>query len=247
MSLTLPRLLTLTCALLLGACAPACAQALRIASWERHTDPLVIANEAILTRAYAELKQPIVFIGVPIRRAMSMMLKGEIDGNLHRVGELAGQYPTLIRVATPLMTTPIHAYSKAAHRVVANWRELDGLTVAYARGTLVIERNLPPTARRVETRSTEDALRMAAEGIVDVAIVAIPQQAPLSAYETSGKLHRLEPALDQVALYHYLIARHRGLAERLDVVLARLQASGELDQIRQRALGQAGPGATVRD
>ena len=58
------------------------AQTLRIGTWDQKSDTLTGGGEAILAQAYAELKQPVEFVELPSRRAMVMMLGGELDGNV---------------------------------------------------------------------------------------------------------------------------------------------------------------------
>jgi ABC-type amino acid transport substrate-binding protein len=224
--------LAFCCMLLLS--AQAHAQVLRIGSWDQKTDPLTIGSEAVLVKAYGELKQPVEFIDLPLRRAMSMMLVGELDGNLHRIAELADQEPGLVRVGTSISSVVVRLYTSQPGLVARDWKQLAGLSVAYRRGVLVIERNLGPGIKRVEAKSEADALRMAAAGVVDLALAAESAQAPVHVLATGGKLRRQDAVLHEVPLYHYLRNSHRALAERLDLVLKRMRAAGEIDAIHQR-------------
>jgi polar amino acid transport system substrate-binding protein len=230
------RLLSvLSLCLMLMAAGQGHAQALRIGSWDPAADPLTIGSEAALAKAYDELKQPVVFVALPLRRAMSMMLSGELDGNLHRIAELAQQEPGLVRVATPLQTMVIRLYAGPSGGAALQWQQLSGKRVGYRRGVLVIERHLAADVKRIEAKTDGDALRMLTAGLVDVVLTTEPAYGPVHPLALSARLSRQEQVLLEVPLYHYLRGNHRALAERLDVVLKRMQQSGELDALLRRA------------
>jgi len=235
MRMLLLRLLTCLTVLLCSSAALAQPVPLRIGSWDRDSDPLTAVSEAVLSRAYAELGQPLEFVALPNRRALQAMQAGELDGNLHRVYEFAAAHPELLRIAPPINTSAVRIYTYDAKRVQPHdWAQLQGLRVAYQRGVLRIEQMLPAGARRVEAGSVNELFKLLAAGIADVALCTEPAQAP--PLRRLGKLKRLEQPLEEHLLYHYLGARQAELAPRLTAVLQRLQASGELEAIRQAAL-----------
>jgi len=211
-------------------------QALRIGSWDQKSDPLTVSSEAVLSRAYLEAKQPVIFLDLPLRRAAIMLANKEIDGNLHRVAAFAEGQADLVRLNTPVNGTSVRMYTIRQDIRPQNWKQLAGLRVAVRRGVLIIEQNLVADVVRVEAKSEHDALRMVVAGIVDLALVAEPQQYPSQAMAVDSRLQRLDVVLSHAPLYHYLLKRHSALAERLDAILGQMQASGESDALRQRAL-----------
>lgn len=215
---------------------PAAAAPLRIGSWDRDSDPLTAVSEAVLTRAYAELGQPMELVALPNRRALQGLLAGELDGNLHRVYELAATQAGILRVDPPINTSAVRIYTYDAGLTPPHdWAQLKGLRVAYQRGVLRIEQMLPPGARRIEAGSVNELFKLLAAGIAEVALCTEPAQAP-PLRSAGKKLRRLDPPLEEHSLYHYLSARQAELAPRLSAVLQRLQASGELEAVRQTAL-----------
>ncbi len=139
---------------------------LRIGSWDQRTDPLTMGSEAVLSLAYAEAQLPVEFVNLPLRRAMSMMLNDELDGNLHRVAALALEQAGLVRVETPINATVVRAYTRSATFNPTSWQDLSGQRVAYRRGVLIIEKHLGSDVVRIEAKSEADAVRMAAVGVV---------------------------------------------------------------------------------
>jgi len=219
--------------------ATAHAATLRIGSWDHASrDMLSLTSEAVLARAYAELKQPVEFVDLPIRRAMTMLLAEELDGNVYRVAELAAQQPTLYRVETPINMPEVSVYALDSRARPANWSQLGDLRVGYLRGVLLIERNLTSTVRRVEANSQADMFRMLQRNMIDVALAVEPAQSPPHPTAVASGIQRLDSVLAQTPLHHYLLARHRDIGVRLNTVLQRMQVSGELDAIRARVLRQ---------
>lgn len=229
------RALGALCVLLLAPWAHA--NALRIGSWEHEVRaPLTVVSETILAQAYAELNQPVEFVDLPIRRAMSMMLNQELDGNTHRVAELASEQPALYRVDTPVNLTQVRVYSLSPNPRPTGWSQFASLRVAYQRGVLLIERNLPSDSRRVEAASLTEVFRLVKSGMADIGLAVEPVQSLPNPLAASAGLGRLDAVIDQIPLHHYLLGRHREIGARLNSVLKRMQASGELDAIRARVL-----------
>ena len=208
----------------------------RIGIWDNKTDPMVRIAEPVVRRAYAELKQPMDLVDLPIRRALAMMLKGDLDGNVLRIAELAQEQPGLFRVDAPLVTAEVRIYARPSAAKPTRWSGLTGLRVAYMRGVLVLERNIPNGAVRVEADTAAEVLRMVNAGIADVGLMTEPAQAKLYPGAKTYGLVRQDAVLMQYPLHHYLIASHRDLGLRLNAVLKKLEASGELPAIRAKAI-----------
>lgn len=232
----LPGLRIVGTALCLLLAAATQAQTLRIGSWDRKTDQLVLATEAILSQAYAELRQPVEFVELPVRRAMVMMLSGDIDGNLYRIASLAEEQPALFRVEPAVGMTEIRAYVTNPALKAATWSQLAGLRVAYQRGALIVERNLPPTSQSLEGSNIAEQFRMLGRGMADVVLIVEPANNKPHALAKAAGAMRTDTALELIPLHHYLLGSHREFGLRLGAVLARMSANGELQAIRTKAL-----------
>lgn len=211
--------------------------ALRIGAWDLDAkESLAVTSEAILRNAYTELQQPLELVDLPIRRAMDMMLKGQLDGNFFRVGELAQQQPGLFRVEPPINIAEVRVYTLNPKFKPESWSQLSGLRVGYQRGVLIIERNLPADIRRVEATTIPDLFQLLSRGFADVVLVVEPAQSPPSPIAQTAHIQRQAAVLESVALYHYLLERHREFGQRLGSVLKRMQSSGQMQEIRLKAL-----------
>ncbi|MES2125652.1 MAG: transporter substrate-binding domain-containing protein [Pseudomonadota bacterium] len=227
-------LLVLGASLLLAGAA--LAQTVRIGSWDRTDDPLTTGSEAVLVRAYAELGLKVEFVDLPIRRAMGMLQNGELDGNLHRIAAIAEDSPTLLRLSTPINAMVVRVYAPRAAAAVLRWNGLAAKRVAYRRGVLMIERSLGKDVRRIEARNDAEAFRMVAAGVADVMVAVEPPGAETNGDAQRAGLVRQEAMLEEVPLYHYLHVQQRDRAAALDAILQRMEASGEMGQIRRHAL-----------
>lgn len=212
------------------------AKPLRIGTWDTKHDTLVVGGQAVLAHAYAEVKQEVEFVDLPSRRALMLLAQGELDGNIFRIADLAQEYPKLYRVETPVTTVEIRVYSVDPQRQIENWAQLDGLRVAYLRGTLLIERNLPPGSLRLESASVSDMFRLASSGVADVVIMSDPAQSPPHPLARPAGLTRLDGRLASTHLHHYLLGKHQELGQRLNLALKKMAANGEMQIIRAKAV-----------
>lgn len=221
--------------------APRAGPALRIGSWTRAQDLGVVASKALLAKAYAELGQAIEFIDLPVRRALQGLLSGELDGNLYRLAPIAQEHPELYRVPTAIDLMAVRAYAADPGLKLRTWSDLQVVTVAYERGVLAIERHLPPHTRKVEVAMPQELPRMLELGMVQVALDIESIDSPPGPQRLASRFPGKGQRLDEFPLYHLLLGKHRAIGERLDAVLARWQASGELARIRRQAIEQGMP------
>lgn len=214
----------------------ASAQSLRIGTWDQKSDTLAVGAEAVLAHAYAELQQDVEFVDLPSRRALLLLIQGELDGNIFRIADLAKEQPNLFRVETPVTSTDIRIYSTDPQRKIENWGQLDRLRVAYLRGTLLIERHLPSGSHHIESPAIVDMFRLASSGVADVVVMSDPAQSQPHPMARAAGLTRLDAILASTNLHHYLLGKHQELGQRLNGVLKRMAATGEMQAIRSKAV-----------
>ena len=211
-------------------------EVLQIASWDRDTNPLIVISEAVLTRLYADVGQPMRFIDLPARRAGKLLANGEMDANVHRASDYLAATPGVVAVATPLSHVVLRAYTRDPALSLGGWADLARQRVAHLRGVVRVEQLMPAGVHRVEAGSLKELWRLLASGTADVAILSELAGSP--AQKTAGVpgLRRLDIVLDEHTVHHVLAARHAALALKLNAALLRLQASGELEALRQATL-----------
>ncbi len=211
-------------------------EVIQVASWDRSTNPLIGISEALLTRLYADVGQPMRFVDLPARRAGLLLLSGEVDANTHRARDFLEANPGVVAVATPLNQVQLRAYTRDPALRLGGWADLARLRVAHLRGIVRVEQLLPAGAHRIEAGSLKELWRLLANDAADVAILSEPVGSPVQKPAGVPGLRRLDLVLDEHTIHHVLAARHAALAQKLNAALLRLQASGELDALRQSTL-----------
>jgi hypothetical protein len=226
------------CLALLGWAAGAKAQPLplQIASWDRTSNPLIGISEAVLMRLYADIGQPMQFIDLPARRAGLQLAGGEVDANTHRARDYLEANPGVVAVPTPLGQVVLRAYTRDPTLRLSGWADLPRWRVAHLRGIVRVEQLMPAGVHRVEAGSLRELWRLLASEAADVAILSELAGSPAQKPAGISGLQRLDVVLDEHTVHHALAGRHAALAQKLNAALLRLQASGELDALRQSAL-----------
>ena len=106
------------------------------------------------------------------------------------------------------------------------------MRVAFLRGTLLIERKLPGGAHRVEASSIVEMFRLLQRNTVDVVVMSDPVHSKPHPSARPAGVVRLDGVLETTPLHHYLLGKHHELGTRLNAVLKRMAASGEMQDIR---------------
>lgn len=209
---------------------------LQIASWDRATNPLIGVSEAVLTRLYADIGQPMQFLDLPARRAGLALASGEMDANTHRARDYLEAHPGVVAVATPLGQVVLRAYTRDPTLRIANWADLTRWRVAHLRGVVRVEQLMPAGTHRVEAGSLRELWRLLSSETADVAVLSELAASPMQRPAGVPGLQRLDVVLDEHTIHHVLAGRHAALAQKLNAALLRLQASGELEALRQSTL-----------
>ncbi len=208
----------------------------QIASWDRTTNPLIGVSEAVLTRLYADIGQPLQFLDLPARRAGLQLASGEVDANTHRARDYIEANPGVVAVATPLGQVALRAYTRDPTLRIGSWADLTRWRVAHLRGVVRVEQLMPPGTHRVEAGSLRELWRLLATDAADVAVLSELAGSPAQKPAGVPGLQRLDIVLDEHTVHHVLAGRHAALALKLNAALLRLQASGELEALRQSTL-----------
>ncbi|MGQ3094160.1 MAG: hypothetical protein ACT6RP_11975 [Roseateles sp.] len=216
--------------------AAAQVQLLQIASWDRAANLLIGISEAVLTRLYADIGQPVQFIDLPARRAGLLLASGDTDANTHRARDYLEANPGVVAVATPLSQVMLRAYTRDGTLRIAQWADLARWRVAHLRGVVRVEQLIPAGVQRVEAGNLRELWRLLASDAADVAVLSELAGSPAQKPPGVPGLRRLEVVLDEHAVHHVLAGRHAALALKLNAALLRLQASGELETLRQTTL-----------
>lgn len=224
-----------------GACLLACfgiarAQpAMRLARLENVPDQALGAE--ILKVVYGRLAIPVEFVDLPAKRSLLESSEGRVDGEVQRILAVQTQYPTLVALHPSFNYIEPSAFVKDTELRVDGWPSLAPHSVGIVRGVGSSEAGTRGMTR-VEAVSTMDQLMQAlAAGRYEVAVndrfsgLLVIQRLGLASV-----VRAVEPPLQHIPLHHFLHERHRAMVPRIEQVLRSMQASGELQRVRQDAV-----------
>lgn len=208
------------------------------ATLDTEASPDGAALKRIYTEALRRLGYRLVLRAFPAKRASIMADQGEVDGEIHRVGEYGQSHPNLVRVESAHFSLLFSAYARAPITLGNGWQALKGsrYRVEYAVGTRKCEVELPKVVapdRLSVVASDLLGLRKLALGRSDLFIdVDSVVQPVLALAEFQGTPIRKVALMEEVKAYAYLHKRHQGLAVRLAEVLSEMKREGLIEQLR---------------
>lgn len=222
-----PLLLALLCVLPAGRAQTG----LKIATIEDRR-PSVLAAQRVLQTAYGRLDIPIEFVATPVKRFTAEAEAGALDGIA--VSLSPDPQSQLRQVKVAITHEEVVVYSAGVHFQVKGYASLQPYLIGAVHGLRHLKNQLPDA--RVEAAPNIASLfRKLAAGRTDI---ALDSRASLCLVRQLGlkQIYILEPAVSQPAGYHYLHPKHQQLIPRLEAVLHKMEADGEIREIYQRAL-----------
>jgi polar amino acid transport system substrate-binding protein len=191
----------------------------------------------ILKVVYARLGIQVEFVAVPALRSLLESSEGRVDGEVQRILQVETQYPTLLALKPSINFIEPAAFVKRLDFKVQGWPSVAPYRVGIVRGVGSSEAGTRGMPRVTAVASMEALMRMVAAGRLDVAVndrlsgVLVLHQLGLQ-----GDVRPLDPPLQRVPLYHFLHVKHQELVPRVEEMLRSMAVSGELEQIRARAV-----------
>lgn len=200
--------------------------------------PDQMIGAVIVKAAYQKLGIPVGFSILPGKRALAESSKGRADGEVHRIFEIGGQYPTLWRVATPINYIEPSVFSKNHAFDVTDCAALQGYRIGIVRGVKHSQLCTQGMKGVLKANDLTGAMRMLDAGRVDLLITARINGLLMAKELGLETIKPLSPPLSRLWVYHYLHERHKDLVPKVDSVFKAMQESGELEALRQQAVNQ---------
>jgi ABC-type amino acid transport substrate-binding protein len=226
-------------ACVLGALGVAGAQtAVRIARLESVPDQFL--GGELLVAIYKRLGITVEFVDMPAKRSLIESSEGRVDGEVQRILAVQDQYPTLIAVQPSFNSIEPAAFVRSGGGVglkVDGWKSLAPYSVGIVRGVGSSERGTQGL-RAVEPVTTMENLMQSLEaGRFEVAVNdRFSGLLVIRKLGLEGKVQPLDPPLERIPLHHFLHERRRDLVPKVGQVIRSMQASGELDRLRQQVM-----------
>ena len=187
----------------------------------------------ILRAVYARLNISIEFADVPGKRALALSSAGELDGEVHRIANLAQTYPTLVQISPPINYIEPSVFTTTLRFDVKGWDSIRDYSVGIVRGVGSSEAGTRGMGRVTATTSLENMIQMLDAGRFDLMVTDLfSGRAAVRKLNLQSRISALSPPLERIYIYHYLHQRHRDLARKVEGVIQEMDASGELARLR---------------
>lgn len=193
-----------------------------------------VSSKRVLDRAYSQIKVEVKYERYPANRSLYAANRGVTDGILARIPNMERSYPNLTMLPIPLASEKVYVYTHDLHFRIYDWRVISRYRVAIVRGFELATKHLNKDSL-VEVPSVEQAFSMLEQKKVDFVIDLESGQCVLNKLGLN-KIRRLEPAISELTVYHYLHIRHQSLSRELKVILESMALSGEIRSIYDNTL-----------
>ena len=190
----------------------------------------------IVKAAYEKLGIPVKFAILPGKRALAESSEGRADGEVHRIVEIGEEYPTLLRVPTPINYIEPSVFSKKHKFEVTDCAALQGYQIGIVRGVKHSQLCTQGMQKVFVGDDLTGVMRMLNAGRIDLLITARINGLLMVKELGLDDIKPLSPPLSRLWVYHYLHERHKGLVPTIDAVFKAMQESGELEALRAQAV-----------
>lgn len=189
----------------------------------------------IIKAAYRELAIEAEVETMPSRRATKLAEVGISDGVVCRLQVYKKLYPDMIQVSVPIYQVTPTAWSWDKDLEVAGWESLRPYRIGLPEGILYLKDKTQGFPHVTFSQERIVLLRMLAAKRLDVVLsFSGVWEADIPALNISG-IYSLPSPFESMPIYHYLHGKHRDLADRLEQVLAEMQADGRLKSVQAQA------------
>ena len=190
----------------------------------------------IVKAAYEKLGILVKFAILPGKRALIESSEGRADGEVHRIFEIGDEYPTLLRVPTPINYIEPSVFSKKHGFEVTNCSALQGYRIGIVRGVKHSQLCTQGMKNVFVGDDLGGVMRMLDAGRIDLLITARVNGLLMAKELGLDAVKPLSPPLSRLWVYHYLYKSHKDLVPVIDNVFKAMRQSGELEALRKQAV-----------
>jgi hypothetical protein len=192
----------------------------------------------IVKSAYEKLGILVKFAILPGKRALAESSECRADGEVHRIFEIGDEYPTLLRVPTPINYIEPSVFSKKHGFEVTDCTALQGYQIGIVRGVKHSQLCTQGIENVFAGDDLSGVMRMLDAGRVGLLITARVNGMLMAKELGLDAIKPLSPPLSRLWVYHYLHERHKELVPTIDAVFKAMQERGELEALREQAAQQ---------
>lgn len=197
----------------------------------------------VLREAYAKMGLDIDTKPLPAKRALIHANKGEVDGELFRIGGIEKTNTNLVQVPVAINQLDGMVMTHGEIFEVKGWESLKPYRIAIRLGVKFSEQGTRGmTTKTFNTNKMLGWVLLAEKDQreADISVIArVNGLVVIRDIQNTGKgrgLKLLEPPIESYPLYHYLHKKNEDLVPKLTNVLKDMEASGRIRQIRREYL-----------
>jgi len=200
--------------------------------------PDQVVGAEILKLAYERLGIPIIIVEMPGKRALIESSEGRIDGEVHRIFRVGKDYPTLIRVPTPINYIEPTAFSKRRDFSVSGCADLKEHRIGIVRGVKHAEDCTEGMENIHIVNNSRLLMQILHRDRVDIVITARINGLLQIKELNLDSIYAMSPPLSREPVYHYLHEKHEALVPKIDRVFKEMEENGTLGRLRERLIGE---------
>ena len=194
----------------------------------------------VLKIAYQRLDLGVEFIFFPAKRALNRSSSGLVDGEVHRIWKIGEDYPTLLRVPTPINVLETTAFTHVDnHFLTRSCDDLKAYSIVRVRGVRHSELCSAGFKDVTELFDSSKLIRFLALKRTDIGIDArINGLIYAKRLKLSHLVKAIPTPLKTLLLYHYVHEKNKHLIPLLDTEFKKMVKSGEMKLIRENKIAQ---------
>lgn len=192
----------------------------------------------IIEKAYKELDIKVEFVELPGKRALAESSSGHLDGELSRIYDVGLEYPSLVRVPTPMYWfTPV-AYSHLDKLDLKGSDSLKKYRIGIMIGMYYTEQAANEFGKVTLIDDLQRLYQLLNRGRIDIVLDSDINGRYYMKKNGYKNVHPITPKLSRINAYHYVHEKHKTLVPKLDKVFTAMKKSGELEKMRQDFLAE---------
>ncbi len=188
--------------------------------------------DIILSLAFKRLGYQLQLLSLPGKRSLRLANNGNIGGVAFRIQSLSQKdYPNLIMVNESLFAIEQSVFSQKNIQV-NGWSSMRPYSIAYERGTQLIEQHKANFKQIIPVNSTEQALLLVLFDRADLTITSRQTGLQILTDQIAmfaNKVHVVEPAIVNIELFTFLHNKYQYLVPLLKNELTKMKNNGEFE------------------
>lgn len=196
-------------------------------------------SAVVLTEAYSRLGIVVEAQQNPSFKSLELVNTGKLDGEISRAAGLEKLYSNFVRVPVPVHQFSFAAFTTNVELPEPTWEKLRPFSIGIKQGSDILLRRLQGM-EPIQVLNHEEMFKQLAEQKFDICISGQLHGLKIINELSLDNVKLLEPALEEMPIYHYLHKKHQKLIPDLVRVLLQMTDEGYMRQVHREFLDNTG-------